>query len=347
MTGRQEGRPARVPSQLYSEEIVVRFAGPDYRDFIESHGRRLRPRLARSLELAQIRPGARLLDLGCGRGEVAVHAALRGARVTAVDYSADCVRLTREAVRLVGSSPAPPPQSSPARGEERWTTPSPLAGEEPALSLSKGEDGRERPGAPPSLTLPHKGGGDHSPPPLWGEESAHVQVCMADATELPFADETFDRATLLDVVEHLFPWQLDLAMREVRRVLKPDGFAVIHTVPNRWALSVGYSLLRLVRPSLPADPRTEYEHAVHVNEQDIIRLGHSLRAAGFRSRVWLENLTIEQARWQQNSEAFRDVRGATYGFFRNPVVRGLARLALRTPLRLIACNDIYAVAWPR
>ena len=70
----------------------------------------------------------------------------------------------------------------------------------------------------------------------------------------------------------------------------------------------------------------------------------AVRGAGFESRVWLENLTLEQARWQQNSAQFADVRGASYGFFRRPIVRRLARAALRTPLRLIACNDIYAIA---
>jgi len=165
-----------------------------------------------------------------------------------------------------------------------------------------------------------------------------------DATALPFPDATFDRATLLDVVEHLHPWQLELALREVRRVLKPGGFAVVHTVPNRWALTVGYPLLRLLRPNLPADPRTDYEHEVHVNEQDIVGLRKTLRGAGLKARVWLENLTIEQARWQRNSDQFADLRGASYGFFRQPAVRLAARLALRTPLRLIACNDIYAIA---
>jgi len=278
-----ESQPTAIPSSFYSEHIVVGFAGPDFQDFVESGGARLRPRLARSLELASLGPGVRLLDLGCGRGEVAAHAALRGAEVVAVDYSTDCVRLTRETVALLRAEAS----------------------------------------------------------------QLEVGVAQADATALPFPNETFDRITMLDVVEHLHPWQLEAAFREVRRVLRPDGYAVIHTVPNRWALEIGYPLLRLLRPSLPADPRTDYEHEVHVNEQDLIGLTRTLRDAGLRSRVWLENLTLEQARWQQRSDAFADVRGASYGFFRRPVVQQLARFALRTPLKLIACNDIYAIAWAR
>ncbi len=288
-------RPEAVPSSLYSEEIVVRFAGPDYHDFVASEGRNLRPRLGRSLALADLHPGLRMLDLGCGRGEVAAHAAARGARVVAVDYSLDCVQLTRQAASLLrGRDDAEPRQ-----------------------------DDSTQPAGPP------------------GE----VAVLLADAMALPFPSDSFDRVTMLDVVEHLHPWQLATSLKEVRRVLRPDGLAVIHTVPNRWALEIGYPLLRLFRPSLPADPRTDYEHQVHVNEQDILGLSRSLGRAGLRSRVWLENLTVEQARWQQNSDAFQDVRGASYGFFRHRAVRALVRAALRTPLRLIACNDIYAVAW--
>jgi hypothetical protein len=136
-------------------------------------------------------------------------------------------------------------------------------------------------------------------------------------------------------------------MREVCRVLTPDGYAVIHTLPNRWALNLGYPLLRLLRPSLPIDPRTDYEREVHVNEQDIVSLGRTLQRADLRARIWLENLTIEQARWQPQSDAFPDVRGPAYRFFRSKPARALAQLALRTPLRLIACNDIYAIARPR
>jgi 2-polyprenyl-3-methyl-5-hydroxy-6-metoxy-1,4-benzoquinol methylase len=285
---RNGNRPEPVPASAYSASTVVRFAGPDYRDFVATGGERLRPRLAHSLDLAALFPGCRVLDLGCGRGETAVHAAMRGAQVTALDYSADCLHLTREAASLVGAHP----------GDT--------------------ERGRE----------------------------LNVQLAMADATALPFADSAFDRVLMLDVVEHLYQWQLEATMREVRRVLAPDGFAVIHTLPNRWALTVGYPLLRVLRPSLPRDPRTDYEHEVHVNEQDIVGLSRTLQSAGLEARVWLENLTIEQARWQPQSDAFPDVRGPAYRLLRKKPIRALAQIALRTPLRLIACNDIFAIARP-
>ena len=54
-------------------------------------------------------------------------------------------------------------------------------------------------------------------------------------TALPFADDSFDRVTMLAVLEHLEHEQLIL--QEVRRVLKPGGKLVL-TVPSVWAKPV-------------------------------------------------------------------------------------------------------------
>jgi SAM-dependent methyltransferase len=351
------GRPDPVPASAYSASTVVRFAGPDYQDFVATAGERLRPRLAHSLKLAALEPGMRVLDLGCGRGETAVHAALRGARVVALDYSADCLQLTRQAAGLVGQAATcagyggPAARSGHHAGGGRQAPslssgPLPDAAGQPAGALPDASAGQPAGALPdasagqPAGALPDASAGQPAGAAL------DVQLALADATGLPFRDGSFERVLMLDVVEHLYPWQLEQTFREVRRVLAPDGYAVIHTLPNRWALELGYPLLRLVRPSLPRDPRTDYEREVHINEQDIVGLKRMLTGAGLQAKVWLENLTIEQARWQPHSDEFPDVRGPAYRFFRSRPARGLARLALCTPLRLIACNDIYAIARP-
>jgi len=283
---REQRRPAPVPAELYSEELLLAFTGGDYDEFLRTRGAGLRPRLVRSLALARPGPGVRVLDLGCGRGEASFHAAARGARVLAVDYSADCLALTARTLALAPSA-----------------------------------------------------------------VRARVELVRADATALPLPDRSVDRALMLDVVEHLHPWQLALALREVRRVLRPDGWLVVHTVPNRWALAYGYPLLRLVRPGLPANPRTAYERQVHVNEQDIVGLRRLLRACGFRARLWLENLTVEQAAWRARFDdgaalGADDVRGGAYPLLRRPLARRLVRLAMRTPLCALTANDLFAVARP-
>lgn len=62
-------------------------------------------------------------------------------------------------------------------------------------------------------------------PLQFSRRRGHRRVLRASATELPFADESFDLLTALDVVEHLAD---DVqGLREMHRVLKPGAPAVI------------------------------------------------------------------------------------------------------------------------
>jgi len=272
-----------VPAEVYDQETVLSFVGDgQYQDFIASKGDRLPPRMARALLLMDLKPGMRVLDMGCGRGEIVLHAARQGAEVVGIDYSADCLRLTRQTLEIA---------SDRARGR---------------------------------VTLQH-----------------------ADATALPFEDEVFERVLMLDIVEHLHDWQIDRALQEAHRVLSPKGYLVLHTLPNRWALQYGYPLFRLLlnlNGRLPSTPRSDVERSVHINEQDPLSLKRSLDEVGFAFEIWLENLTVDQAAWQ-DEKRFSDVRREAYPILRHPLVRAVASLLMHTPLKLIIANDIYAIAW--
>jgi ubiquinone/menaquinone biosynthesis C-methylase UbiE len=118
-----------------------------------------------------------------------------------------------------------------------------------------------------------------------------AEVHLADARDMPVEDGTADLVSLLDVVEHLAPDELDRALAEARRVLKPGGRVVIHTMPNRTIYEVTYRLQRWLWPprlvSWPADPRNDYERRMHVNEQTVGSLRKAIAAAGLEPRVWL------------------------------------------------------------
>ncbi len=271
-----------VPPSFYSRELLLAFSGGEYADFLAGGGRQLRPRLTRALELANLSPGMRVVDIGCGRGEITLHAARRGAVVTAVDFSAECLELTSATLAL-------------------------------------------------------------GPP----DASARVHLSCADATALPVPDDSVHRVFFLDVAEHLRPWQLRQALAEVRRVLRPDGYTIIHTLPNRWALNFGYPLMRWLWPHLPAEPRSEYEKQVHVNELDPLQLSRALEEAGLHSRVWLENWTMVHARWAEGRRFADELRDRSYPVLRRWWIGPLTAAIMHTPLRLILANDIFALAWPR
>lgn len=113
-----------------------------------------------------------------------------------------------------------------------------------------------------------------------------ASVFMADARAIPLRGDVADLVTMIDVVEHLAPDELALTLREAFRVLRPGGRIVIHTTPSRTIYETTYRLLRSSRArwrrTWPADPRNDYERAMHVNEQTVTSLGRTLRHAGFR-----------------------------------------------------------------
>lgn len=226
--------------------------------FAKSQGRALSPRLAKVLHLVAPKPGMVVLDIGSGRGEIALACARHGAIALGIDYSSVALRIA-----------------------DQTSEQSPLS--------------------------PHG-------------KAVFVQ---GDASALPLTGQSCDVAVMSDVVEHIPDAIMDVVLREVHRVLKPGAIVVVHTLPNRWFYDYGYplkrALARLTREQLPEDPRTNYEHQLHVNEQSPVDLWHSLKKH-FLTALWLE-----------------------------PPGQVSSRLVLRlsplNPIRLLFCNDLWAIGY--
>ncbi len=116
-------------------------------------------------------------------------------------------------------------------------------------------------------------------------QGVSAEVLLADARAVPLPDAVADLVTLLDVVEHLAPAELDRSLAEAQRILRPGGRLLIHTMPNRTIYEMTYRAQRLLRPSRrrrwPVDPRKQVERDMHVNEQTVTSLRRALRRAGF------------------------------------------------------------------
>jgi SAM-dependent methyltransferase len=84
-----------VPSTIYDKEYFLSNACDGLSDYLAGGVSVVK---GRELDVLGVKPGHRVLDLGCGRGEVAAELLRRGASPTAIDYSWDAVVLTGELV---------------------------------------------------------------------------------------------------------------------------------------------------------------------------------------------------------------------------------------------------------
>ena len=86
-----------VDSDLYTTEyFLVENAG--YEEFNKSYGSIIDARYKKALEVADVKPGMKVLDLGCGRGEIVISCAKKGVQSIGIDYSASAIDLAKEAL---------------------------------------------------------------------------------------------------------------------------------------------------------------------------------------------------------------------------------------------------------
>lgn len=90
-------REAPLPSTLYTEEYFLTSC-EGYEEFIESEGQHLSRRLHDAFALADVRAGMRVLDVGCGRGEIVLHCMRNSIEAYGIDYAEVAARMTRDVI---------------------------------------------------------------------------------------------------------------------------------------------------------------------------------------------------------------------------------------------------------
>ncbi len=104
-----------LPSTLYTEDYFLT-ACEGYEEWLASEGEHLSRRLASAFALAAVEPGMRVLDVGCGRGEIVRRCALMGAYAYGLDYAAVAVQMTR---RLIAQTPDVPGKMAVTRADAK------------------------------------------------------------------------------------------------------------------------------------------------------------------------------------------------------------------------------------
>ncbi|MFK7803475.1 MAG: class I SAM-dependent methyltransferase [Anaerolineae bacterium] len=92
------GDQAPLPSTLYTEEYF-RTACEGFEEFNTSEGAHLSRRLNDAFKIAEIETGMKVLDVGCGRGEILRHCMRLGIESYGMDYAEVATRMTRDVIQ--------------------------------------------------------------------------------------------------------------------------------------------------------------------------------------------------------------------------------------------------------
>ncbi len=122
--------------------------------------------------------------------------------------------------------------------------------------------------------------------------------------KLQFPDNSIDVVMCIDVLEHLYKPEVEIALQEISRVLKKNGVFFFHTGPNKILEDFTYPLYilpinRLVTNidqfvknvrylPLPNDPRSEHQKEQHVNEPTYFYIHNAMRKHGFVGKIEME-----------------------------------------------------------
>lgn len=173
-------------------------------------------RFYEAFSCAGVEEGMNILDLGTGRGEMAVLCAKNKARIFAIDYSSEAIKISE----------------------------------------------------------------DFAQKNLGRNEKSKISFEVMNAKNLKFSDKYFDRVFFLETLEHLYPQECNKVLKEIKRVLKPDGKLILTTGPN--AL--------LIKPvlffgSLLTGRKNWESRKYHVNEQSFFSLKDAFKKHQFEAQI--------------------------------------------------------------
>ena len=151
--------PALYDDQYYLEDNE---GCQEYSQGLDAH---IHEKFKRVLDLCPIKQGDRVLDLGCGRGEMLYYCAKRGASAVGLDYSEAAVRICRQMLAQLPS-----------------------------------------------------------------DSSGKIQAFVSNIEDYQ-STEKFDYIFIIEVLEHMWDWQVESSLAKIRSILKPDGHLII-TTPN-------------------------------------------------------------------------------------------------------------------
>ncbi|MFZ2072735.1 MAG: class I SAM-dependent methyltransferase [Minisyncoccia bacterium] len=235
----------KLDSNIYNKDYFLN-AVEGFNEY-NNNKQKLNPKYNFAIKLAELSGGEKILDYGCGRGEVVIYTAKYfNCTSTGIDYSKDAILLCIEKLKKFGLK----------------------------KTISK------------RISFLNE----------------------KNLNKLPFKDASIDRIFYLDVMEHMYPEEIELLFLEFKRVLKSKGRIIIHTAPNKDFYDIGYPrytyyINRLINfffklakgrsmNRSQKNPRSKFEQAMHINEQTVESVSKTAHLLDFKYKVFLNDSFI-------------------------------------------------------
>ncbi|MBU0579297.1 class I SAM-dependent methyltransferase [Patescibacteria group bacterium] len=132
-----------------------------------------------------------------------------------------------------------------------------------------------------------------------------------DAKQLKFPDQSFNLIIMSEVWEHIYPEEQEIALKEMKRVLKKTGQIFIHTAPSRWfndytyrfwcypmsSLMVGVCNLFKKNDNYPnlapwSQIRSDSHQLMHVAEPDYFSMKKLFNKMQLKGSIKSTNVTV-------------------------------------------------------
>ncbi len=169
------------------------------------------------------------------------------------------------------------------------------------------------------------------------EEAGKAYLCCSLASPLPFKSEIFDKIIIGDVIEHLTPEDTENCIMELSRILKKNGFALVHTSPNVYFRKIVLPILEFVlgiigRKNLLDEMRQHLaKDKVHINEYSPFRFKKLLSNSDIKFTIWLDRDILREGESRFTSELAK-----------SPLIRFISKILSKKPFIYFFSNDFWA-----
>jgi ubiquinone/menaquinone biosynthesis C-methylase UbiE len=235
----------RVDPSVYTKSYYLTGC-TGHEEFNRSWGKELERRFRRIIKEIPSVKNKKVLDVGCGRGELVFWSIRSGAKLAVgIDYSKQAIVLSKKA------------------------------------KAKQNKNIKEK-----------------------------VLFKLMDGKKMSFKDKEFDAVFFTEVLEHLYPEEQRIVLKEIRRVLSDDGFLFLHTAPSKWFIDYTYrfwcypisTFLVFVSNVFTKksydnlakwkDLRQQDDKVMHVAEPDYFSLNKLLRETGYFGVIRSTNVTV-------------------------------------------------------